>query len=166
MTIEQVTASLFRKYELRSMKDKSSPDYIKSDLLSKLAYVKRERADKKTQTKVQAEPFETSSIPAWNNYRDLNSDSYSNAVMEYAEIWAKLMQIELRTGAKLTKELADLLSDQADVLGISGFQFGCAKNCLYAYWKYGEELGAAYNAPSDKIKQIRSDVAKRQKESK
>jgi hypothetical protein len=48
--------------------------------------------------KIKDEILELNDIDGWNDYRDKNSDPYGKAIFEYAEIWAKLMQIKNKNG--------------------------------------------------------------------
>lgn len=76
----------------------------------------------------------------------LNSkDVYSNAVVLYAERWAKLMEEALAEGEKLSSRWK-FLSHKADTDGVTGFMYGCAVQALAQFWIHGEELRLLHNA--------------------
>lgn len=80
----------------------------------------------------------------WQKSRDANTDGYGKAALDYAEGWAKLMQIEIAKG-KTIAEAYDSTQYGLGFLGITGFQFGCAVSILARTWKYGEELRKIHN---------------------
>jgi hypothetical protein len=82
----------------------------------------------------------------WLHYRNQHStDSevdYHKAAYDYAERWAKIM-------TKLSREantwigdndIYKTAADMADVDGITGFQFGMARQLLEKLWLYGDVL--------------------------
>lgn len=78
-------------------------------------------------------------------YVEKNSkDGYSRGVIDYAENWAKLMQVEIAKG-KTVQEVADETQKGLGYLGITGFMYGCAVNGLSRYWKHGEALRKWHN---------------------
>jgi hypothetical protein len=91
------------------------------------------------ETKTQGIQIELSDVDGWNKSREVNSDGYGKATLDYAEYWAKLMQLELLNG-KTIAECADKTQDEISFLGITGYQYGCAVSILSQTWKYGEEL--------------------------
>lgn len=82
-----------------------------------------------------------------------STDGYSLAVVDYADTWAKLMEIEISKGRTKISEIADECQTGLDYLGITGFQYGCAVSSLVHFWVFGEELrqwhNAQYGAPTD-----------------
>ena len=46
----------------------------------------------------------------------------------------------MAAGEKLTTEMAEQTSNEADTEGISGSMYQFGKNTLYRVWKYGPEL--------------------------
>jgi hypothetical protein len=81
----------------------------------------------------------------WNKTKENNSkDSYSNCVIQYAEGWAKLMQLEMMKGKTLS-ECAKNTSFEMGFLGITVNMYGCAVNILIQIWKYGNELKNWHN---------------------
>lgn len=75
----------------------------------------------------------------WNEVCNNNTDSYGNAVIKYAETWARLLEVRIANGENL-QEIADECSHIADIDGITGFMYGCAVSILSSVWIYGEEL--------------------------
>ncbi len=74
-----------------------------------------------------------------------SNDGYSLAVIEYGDIWAKLMQIEISKGRTKIKDIADESQKDLGYLGITGFQYGCVINALSHFWVFGEELRRWHN---------------------
>lgn len=107
-----------------------------------LAKEKKER--KQFESKVKGIELEFSDEKGWNESRRVNSDGYGRAILDYAEAWAKLMQIEIING-KTVEDCYDYTQDGLGFFGISGFQFGAAVFILSQTWKYGEELRRVHN---------------------
>lgn len=81
----------------------------------------------------------------YNQFVTVNSkDPYSNAVVQYAERWANLMESRIASGDKIV-DIADSVSREADIEGITGFMYGCAVNALSQLWEYGDELRKWHN---------------------
>lgn len=81
----------------------------------------------------------------YKTYVDNNSqDGYSLGVVDYAEYWAKLMQVQIAKGKTVT-ECAGEMQMELGFLGITGFMYGCAVQALSNYWKHGEELRKWHN---------------------
>ena len=89
-------------------------------------------------------PIELLSEPAWRECVAKNQDGYGAAVVSYAERWARLMQAEMAAGAALP-DIAERLSCEADIEGITGFMYGCAVSMLATMWKHGEALRRWHN---------------------
>ncbi len=81
---------------------------------------------------------------AWDAGRDKNADPYGNCIYEYAEGWAKLMQIEILKGNSL-KDVAEKTSHELGFLGITGFMYGAAVSVLSHCWIHGEYLRKWHN---------------------
>jgi len=81
----------------------------------------------------------------WNLTVKANqNDSYGMGVVYYAERWAELMEKAIDDGAKL-EDVADKLSHDADIDGITGFMYGCAVSILSKCWIHGEQLRLWHN---------------------
>lgn len=100
----------------------------------------RERLEKKT----AGISFLTNDQEKYDSWKAKNTDPYGAATFEYAEFWAKLMQVEINNG----KSVADCAKEcEKDLyfLGITGFMYGMAVSILSACWKHGEELRVYHN---------------------
>lgn len=73
-----------------------------------------------------------------------SKDGYSRGVVDYAEYWAKMMQVEISNG-KSVREVADPCQNHLGFLGITGFMYGCAVKALSHFWKHGEDLRKWHN---------------------
>ncbi len=105
---------------------------------------KEAKEKKEFEAKVVGIELELSDVEGWNKSREVNSDGYGGAALDYAEGWAKLMQIEIAKG-KTVAECYDYSQKGLGFLGITGFQFGCAVSVLSQTWKHGEELRKVHN---------------------
>lgn len=82
----------------------------------------------------------------WQSGRDLNRDSdYGQAIYDYAERWARLMQIEVTAGREL-EDVARPTADEANIDGITGFMYGAAVHILATCWVHGDRLRKWHNA--------------------
>lgn len=75
----------------------------------------------------------------WEMSKENNQDSYGSGVLDFAERWARLMQAYIASGKSL-EEVARKAGHEADVDGITSFQFGAATVTLIECWKHGKEL--------------------------
>ena len=91
---------------------------------------------------VGAPPLDLADEAGWRSWRDNNTDPYGAAVFSYAERWARLMQAEMARGEPI-EAVAERASHEADVEGISGFQYGAAVSVLEKCWKHGDRLREA-----------------------
>lgn len=82
---------------------------------------------------------------AWDDWKAKNTDSYGAGIFEYAESWARLMQVEMAKG-KSIPECAETTSFELGFLGITGFMYGAAVSILSNCWKHGEALKTWHNA--------------------
>jgi hypothetical protein len=109
------------------------------------AYRAQEEKEKiEFEAKVKGIEIDLSDVEGWNKSREINSDGYGGAALDYAEGWARLMQIEIAKG-KTVAECYDYSQKGLGFLGITGFQFGCAVSVLSQTWKHGEELRKVHN---------------------
>lgn len=133
--------------------DKKTEDELEKN--NKLAEEKREKEREKQQADEQIERdnfikkvagvvFECKDIEAYNKNKGVNSDPYGSCILEYAEGWAKLMQVEIQKGKTLA-ECAENTSFELGFLGITGFMYGAAVATLSTYWKHGDDLKAWHN---------------------
>lgn len=80
----------------------------------------------------------------WELGLSKNKDAYGGCVYEYAEGWAKLMQVEMVEGKKL-EDVAEKTSHEMGFLGITGFMYGAAVSVLSHCWLHGEKLRKWHN---------------------
>lgn len=76
----------------------------------------------------------------WARDKGINSnDPEGRAVFEYAEQWARLMQLALYGGAYIGA-IADITAREADDGNMSGFMHNQAVQVLRDHWRYGQRL--------------------------
>jgi len=80
----------------------------------------------------------------WAGWAAVSDDPYSSAVFRYAERWAGLMEGCMADG-EAVPECAKRTGREADVEGITAFQYGCAVSALSLCWVHGEELRRWHN---------------------
>ena len=94
-------------------------------------------------------------VAAWENLKSISKASaYRQAIVEYMERWANLMEKELAlpasaaggNGNKTIKRIYLPSSYEADIDGITAFMFSLAVDMLAKHWIYGEALRVAHNA--------------------
>lgn len=108
-------------------------------------YAAKEKCEREAfQLEVEGVELELSDADGWKKSREVNSDGYGGAALDYAEGWAKLMQKEIANG-KTVAECYEPTQKGLGFLGITGFQFGCAVSVLSHTWKHGDELRKAHN---------------------
>lgn len=107
----------------------------------------REKEEKEMQAfneRVAGVRMEFGNEKEWKDYVEKNKDPYGACCVQYAENWAKLMQIEISKGATVA-QCAKNTSHKLGFMGITGFMYGCAVAMLSACWKYGEDLRRWHN---------------------
>lgn len=147
MDWETVGANCVEKYSAEVQADFEKRSKIKEEKRVKedAEYIAKEAKEKKEfEEKVKGIELELSDAEGWKKSREVNSDGYGSAALDYAEGWAKLMQIEITKG-KTIAECYDYTQKGLGFLGITGFQFGCAVSTLSQTWKHGEELRKVHN---------------------
>ena len=93
----------------------------------------------------QAPEMEFSDEEVWKSYVTANDDGgYGAACVRYAEMWARLMQLEVVNGASI-EDIADATSHEADIEGITGFMYGAAVSMLSQAWIHGDQLRRWHN---------------------
>jgi hypothetical protein len=105
---------------------------------------KADRERKVFDDKVSGVAVEIMNAEEYNDWRSKNTDEYGAAIFEYAEGWAKLMQVEIAQG-KAVRQCAETTSHELGFLGITGFMYGAAVSILSKCWKHGEELRKWHN---------------------
>lgn len=123
-----------KKQAADERRDKEEAEYRKKQDKERLEF----------EAQIAGEKLELADVDGWNKSRSVNSDGYGKAALDYAEGWAKLMQIEISKGKTVT-ECYDYTQNGLGFLGITGFQFGCAVSILSQTWVHGKELKIAHN---------------------
>ena len=80
----------------------------------------------------------------WQKTVEANSDPYGKAAVDYAHLWARLMEGRIANGDTVAG-CAEEASHLANVDGITCFMYGCAVSILSKVWKHGEELRRWHN---------------------
>jgi len=84
----------------------------------------------------------------WQSLVDANKGDLGMGVLNYAERWARMMQMEMAAG----KSLAGIYREtslEADLEGVSGFSSGFGERALIQSWKYGSELAQVRKAAKE-----------------
>ncbi len=134
-------------YDSKTTKEFERRTKIKEEKAAKEAEVYRKKQDAEKaefEAKVKGVELELKDTEGWNKSREANTDPYGKAALDYAEGWAKLMQVEIAKG-KTVIECAEKTSFELGFLGITGFMYGCAVRLLSQTWKHGEELRKWHN---------------------
>jgi len=83
---------------------------------------------------------------AWKKWREANMDGgYGQAVIEYAERWANLVEERTVGDQALLESVVKQASHDADTEGITGFMYGVAVSVLATSWAWGERLRKWHN---------------------
>ncbi len=106
--------------------------------------LKEEKERAAFQEKVKDVLMEFKSKADWEKGVENNKDPYGACIYEYAEGWAKLMQVEIVNGNKL-EDIAEKASHELGFLGITGFMYGAAVSVLSHCWLHGERLRKWHN---------------------
>lgn len=133
-----------RKLEAAKIRKKEEQEYEDKCNTDKAAF----------SAKIKNETIQLKEETDWLVGKNKNTDPYGSCIYEYAEGWAKLMQIELTKGNKLI-ECAGRTSFELGFLGITGYMYGAAVSILSHCWLHGEELrkwhNKEYNHDGDEV---------------
>ncbi len=125
--------------------DKRTKEAAEKAAIEDAAYRKKEDREKLALEKnIAGIELELSDPVKWQKSREANTDDYGKCALDYAEGWAKLMQIEIAKG-KSVKECANPTQKGVSFYGITGAMYGCAISILSQTWKHGEELRKWHN---------------------
>ncbi|QKZ15857.1 hypothetical protein HU175_22320 [Spirosoma sp. KUDC1026] len=80
----------------------------------------------------------------WDSWKANNDDDYGRGIFAFAEVWGRLMQIEIAAGLSVA-DAAHKMQYEPSYLGITGFMFGAAVNVLSQCWEHGEALRQWHN---------------------
>lgn len=131
--------------EVQAEFEKRSKEQAEKRAIENAEYrAKDERERLAFEESVKGIEIELSNHEGWKISRKKNSDPYGKAALDYAEGWAKLMQIEISKG-KTVRQCAEYTQKGLGFLGITGFMYGCAVSVLSQTWKYGEDLRKWHN---------------------
>lgn len=130
-------------------------EYTKKQKTQELEWKQKEKDFQET-LKIASFSFSEGGEEKWNKTVEVNSDGYGKGVVDYAKVWAYLMEKEIEKLNHLTlihevptlvlsKEIMDSTSSEADGEGITGFMYGAAVSILADCWKYGEQLRKIHN---------------------
>jgi len=105
-----------------------------------------EKRNRVTARMVDAPEMEFSDREGWLAAEATNrGSSYGAGILDYAERWARMMQLEISEGKTLA-EIWESTSFEADLEGMSGFSQGIATHLLTQCWVHGAELRRLHNA--------------------
>jgi hypothetical protein len=121
-------------------------------------YAIREELRARERVAAPAGEFKLFRHKEWAKARKVNVEPYGQAILEYAERWARLLQgaidqAGIDDGHKQSKpQIARIISEQAerlshlpDTRGVSGYMHGAAVATLSRTWKHGELLRRWHN---------------------
>lgn len=132
--LETYPPKMQAKFEKRSAERETKRQQQEKEYREKEA---KEKAD--AELKAAGIVLDVLDWKVWGDWRAKNTDGYGNACFEYADIWGRLMQVELGTG-KTLKQVFEKCERGLGYLGISGAQHGMAVGILAICWKHGKEL--------------------------
>lgn len=139
-----IASGYMAEMQRRSDEYRASPEYAESQ---RKAQEEQERKSREREAALATAPATLTlrDQAGWDKAVEVNKDDpYSNAVMVFAESWARIMEGRMAAGAKLA-ECADEASHLADNDGITGFMYGAACSVLAQTWIHGEELRRWHN---------------------
>jgi len=141
------TETLVKIYKDES--DLRYQEYINSDEYKrKQAAYKRKELEKKEKLNIYLKDAPVKMTlkdeSGWIKACEANTDPYGNAVIVYAETWARLMEVRMSAKEQL-QTIADECSHLADIEGLTGYMYGCAVSILSSVWIHGEELRKWHN---------------------
>jgi hypothetical protein len=127
-----------RKADAERKRDKAAKKQAEED-----AAAKAEVDEKTKDVKLLIWPEK---LEEYQKYVETNSsDGYSRGVVDYAEQWAKLMQIAIADGKTNIRDIAEETQKPLSYLGITGFMYGCVIQALAHFWQFGDELRRWHN---------------------
>ena len=152
MRISDIVSNYHRKYKNEYVAYQNSAEGMKGQTMIKLNAMKKKRIDAKVSTMIANEKFRVSYPFVYNDWK--NNTSEFKAAFEYAEKWAKLMQVEMRAGKRLTKKLINRTGRDADVDATNAI-CNFARNILVSCWARGAKFGEILHFDIAEIRQNR-----------
>lgn len=143
---KEIAAGYMAEMQRRSDEYHASPEYKQRQQEAKEAH--QHKLEQQAAALAIAPATLTLRDPAgWHKAVEVNkADPYSNAVIVYAEKWARIMEARMKQVDGLTvAECAEAASHLADDDGITGFMYGAAVSTLSAVWIHGDALRAWHN---------------------
>lgn len=143
---ELLISQYFRKLSESIKEYKNSAKYRKQEYMFNLNTRKKKDEYERLLNSIATEAIEIhpGREKEYQEFKEKNSDSYGGAVVRYAEIFARTLQIEMKKGIPL-EEVASDLSEKCGNEGITGFMYNFAIQSLSYFWKYGEQLRKWHN---------------------
>ncbi len=156
MSVSEILNNYHRKYDYECYLYQNSDVARKNQMRDKLRDLKEQHRVKIFLDTIAHEEFKVTYPYFYAAYKKQNdSDMYSAMTIRYAEQWAKLMQIEMKAGKKLTKKLIDRTSDAADTGTMSNNSFFWAVRILVSCWAHGRTLGKLMDIHIDTVRDDR-----------
>lgn len=141
---KDIAAGYMAELQRRSDEYHASPEYAESQRKAKEAH-ERKMVEQATALAAAPATLTLRDPEGWQKAVDVNkSDPYSNAVIVFAEKWARIMEGQMLAGKTLA-ECADAAVSLTDDDGITGFMYGAAVSTLAQVWVHGEELRRWHN---------------------
>lgn len=137
--IENYAPEVQKEFELRTW------EAAEKEEIQRKEYEAKNKAERQAfEFKTKGIEVEIIDVDTYNDWKAKNLDGYGATIFEYAEAWAKLMQVEMLHGKRLV-ECAEATSFHLGFIGVTGFMYGAAVSILAKCWKYGEELRKWHN---------------------
>lgn len=143
MAAGDVVAEYHRQVDARHAAYIKTPEYKERERLAEEHGRQRARELADALAKAPAE-MTLKAASAWAESRKNNTDPYGDAIIRYAETWARLMEGAVSSGETIVA-CAQRTSQLADTEGITGFMYGAAVGILSAVWVHGDELRRWHN---------------------
>ncbi len=138
----------------RTMQDRRDREYKRSpEYRAELERLEEAQAQAAAAKAEGIKPFSLSDEAGWQKavkeaaMEEAIGDGCRASMLRHAARWANLMERKMADGAKL-EDIAKKTSHEADLEGITGFQYGCAMSILSQVWEHGEQLRRWHNSSS------------------
>lgn len=152
MRISDIVANYHRKFKNNRDAYYDSADGMKGQTKIRLNALKKQHLDEKVMTMIANEKFRISYPFVYHNWKN-NTDELKAAFI-YAEKWAKLMQVNMRAGKRLTKKLIDQTARDADI-EVTETIYNFAREILVSCWARGAKFGEILQFDINEIRQNR-----------
>ena len=133
-----------KKWEKKRQEYEASPEYAEAQAKAK-AEAARIDAIRAGILERAPESLTLKDSKTWDHFVSVNSsNSYGKGVIDFASLWARMMESEINSGKLLVATAKECLH-LADAHGITSFMYGFAVNVLSQCWIYGDDLRAWHN---------------------